>query len=109
MRWLILIAVAFATVLCLRLLGAAPTSAVERYSQPQTLKEIDANTIATAPQPPALVQAKLGGKPVYVLYVTRNSDTVIVRCYPTQSPTLVVKDMPGQPGVKEGTLTCKSE
>jgi hypothetical protein len=63
--------------------------------------------IATAPQPPTITPAKLGGKPVYVLYMTRSDDTVLVRCYPGQTPTLAVRDMTGQPGVKEGTLVCK--
>jgi hypothetical protein len=67
----------------------------------------DKVAIATAPQPPSLVPAKLGGKPVYVLYVTRSEDRVLVRCYPGQTPTLTVKDMAGQQGVKEGTLVCK--
>lgn len=63
--------------------------------------------IATAPQPPSLGLAKLGGKPIYVLYVTRSEDRVLVRCYPGQTPTLTVKDMTGQTGVKEGTLVCQ--
>jgi hypothetical protein len=65
------------------------------------------SAIATAPQPPSITPAKLGGKPVYVLYMTRSEDTVLVRCYPGQTPTLTVKDMAGQTGVKEGTLVCK--
>jgi hypothetical protein len=67
----------------------------------------DKVAIATAPQPPSLVPAKLGGKPVYVIYITRSEDRVLVRCYPGQTPTLTVKDMTGQQGVKEGTLVCK--
>ena len=63
--------------------------------------------IATAPQPPSLSPAKLGGKPVYVLYVTRSEDTVLVRCYPGQTPTLTVREMGGQPGVREGVLICR--
>jgi len=65
------------------------------------------SAIATAPQPPSITPAKLGGKPVYVLYMTRSEDTVLVRCYPGQTPTLTVRDMIGQTGVKEGTLICK--
>jgi hypothetical protein len=65
------------------------------------------NAIATAPQPPTITPAKLGGKPVYVLYMTRSADTVLVRCYPGLTPTLAVKDMAGQAGVKEGTLVCQ--
>ncbi len=87
-RWLLLIAMTLITALYLHLWG-------------------NDTAIATAPQPPSLSSAKLGGKPVYLLYMTRSGDTVLVRCYPGQTPTLVVKDMTGQQGVKEGTLTCK--
>jgi hypothetical protein len=67
--------------------------------------------IATAAAPPALIPAKLGGKPVYVLYVTRAEDTVLVRCYPGYQPTIAVRAMSGKPGAdaqKEGVMTCKS-
>ncbi|MBD2068021.1 hypothetical protein H6F93_10875 [Leptolyngbya sp. FACHB-671] len=36
--------------------------------------------VATAPAPPNLVSAVLGGKPIYVLYVTQSEDTILVRC-----------------------------
>ncbi|MBM0740506.1 hypothetical protein JOY44_02550 [Phormidium sp. CLA17] len=67
--------------------------------------------IATAAAPPALIPAKLGGKPGYVLYVTRAEDTVLVRCYPGYQPTIAVRAMGGKPGAdtqKEGVMTCKS-
>jgi hypothetical protein len=60
--------------------------------------------IATAPMPPQLVRAKLNGKPAYVLYVTRSSDQVLVRCYPGLQPGVAVRDKGD--GTKEGTLTC---
>jgi hypothetical protein len=60
--------------------------------------------IATAPMPPKLVLAKLNGQPIHVLYVTRSSDQVLVRCYPGDQPTVVVRDKAD--GTKEGTLTC---
>ncbi len=60
--------------------------------------------IATAPTPPQLVRAKLNGQPVYVLYVTRSSDNVLVRCYPGEQPSVAVRDKAD--GTKEGTLTC---
>ncbi len=60
--------------------------------------------IATAPQPPQLVLSKLNGKPINVLYVTRSSDRVIVRCYPTLQPKIVVRTTAS--GTKEGVLTC---
>jgi hypothetical protein len=60
--------------------------------------------IATAPMPPQLVKAKLNGKPAYVLYFTRSSDRVIVRCYPGLQPVVAVRDKGD--GTKEGNLTC---
>ncbi len=60
--------------------------------------------IATAPMPPQLVLAKLNGQPIHVLYLTRNKDRILVRCYPGQQPSIVVKDKAG--GTKEGTLSC---
>ncbi|OWY63974.1 hypothetical protein B7486_49885 [cyanobacterium TDX16] len=60
--------------------------------------------IATAPAPPQLVRAKLKGQAVYVLYLTRSSDRVLVRCYPGQQPKVEVQAKAD--GTKEGTLTC---
>lgn len=60
--------------------------------------------IATAPTPPQLSQAVLGGKPVYVLSMTRSGDRVLVRCYPGQQPQLTVSTRTD--GVKEGLMTC---
>ena len=60
--------------------------------------------IATAPMPPQLVLAKLNGQPIHVLYLTRNQDRILVRCYPGQQPSIIVKDKVG--GTKEGTLSC---
>jgi hypothetical protein len=60
--------------------------------------------IATAPMPPQLVSAKLNGKPISVLYVTRSSDQVLVRCYPGQQPSIAVSSKAD--GTKEGRLTC---
>jgi hypothetical protein len=60
--------------------------------------------IATAPAPPNLVVSKINGKRVNVLYVTRSSDRVLVRCYPGLKPTIVVRPMSG--GTQEGVLTC---
>ncbi len=51
--------------------------------------------IATAPLPPSLVPAVLGGKPAYILNMTRSGDRVAVRCYPGY-----------QPRVSGGVLTC---
>ncbi len=63
--------------------------------------------IATAVAPPQLVRARLMGQPVSVLYVTRSEDTVLVRCYPGQTPSLSVRPMGGQSGVQEGVLNCR--
>lgn len=63
-------------------------------------------TIATAPAPPKLVVAKLNGKPVNILYLTRSQDRVLVRCYPGLQPSVVVRN--NADGTKEGTLTCKN-
>ena len=60
--------------------------------------------IATAPLPPQLVLSRLNGKPVNILYLTRSGDQVIVRCYPTLQPKIVVRSTAS--GTKEGTLTC---
>jgi hypothetical protein len=61
---------------------------------------------ATAPAPPELAKAVLGGKPVYVLNMTRSGDRVLVRCYPGQQPSVKVQTRTD--GVKEGLLTCGS-
>jgi hypothetical protein len=79
--------------------------------RPALSKLADGTLVATAAQPPSLVAAKLGGKPVYVLYVTRSSDTVLVRCYPGYQPTLSLRTMGAEPGMtpgKEGVMTCKA-
>jgi len=60
--------------------------------------------IATAPQPPQLVPARLNGQPISVLYMTRAGDKVLVRCYPGQQPSVDVRTRAD--GVKEGVLTC---
>jgi hypothetical protein len=66
--------------------------------------------VATAAAPPTLVSAKLGGKPVHVLYMTRAGDTVLVRCYPGYQPTITVRAMGSKPSADapiEGVMTCK--
>ena len=67
--------------------------------------------IATASAPPNLVSAVLGGRPVYVLYVTQSEDTVLVRCYPGYEPTIAVRAMGSDPNAdvqREGVMTCRS-
>ena len=66
--------------------------------------------VATATAPPKLVPAVLGGRPVYVLYVTQSEDTVLVRCYPGYEPTITVRAMGSHSNTntqKEGALTCR--
>lgn len=60
--------------------------------------------IASAPLPPQLFPAVLGGKTVYVLNMTRAGDRVMVRCYPGQQPKLTVQTKPN--GTKEGSMVC---
>jgi hypothetical protein len=60
--------------------------------------------IATAPMPPKVVMAKLDGQPIYVLYVTRSSDKVLVRCYPGERPSIAA--ISKADGTTEGILTC---
>ena len=100
-----LIAAVAVALVCLQPLGtkAALPPMPDASLDQQTL-------IATAAAPPALIPAKLGGKPVYVLYVTRAEDTVLVRCYPGYQPAIAVRAMSGKPGAnaqKEGVMTCK--
>ena len=64
--------------------------------------------VATAPTAPTLAPAGLGGKPGYVLYVTRSSDRVLVRCYPGYQPTIKIQSMGGANAAKEGVMTCNS-
>lgn len=66
--------------------------------------------VATAPAPPNLVPAVLGGRPVYVLYVTQSEDTVLIRCYPGYEPTISVRAMGSNSNAnvqREGVMTCR--
>lgn len=60
--------------------------------------------IATAPQPPQLVVSKLNGRNINILYVTRSTDKVRMRCYPGLQPRLIVRQQAA--GTKEGILSC---
>ncbi len=98
---------AFVTMLvlvCLQSFGAKP--ALSEVSTAPAANE--PMIVATAAAPPTLTAAKLGGKPVHVLYMTRTGDTVLVRCYPGFEPTISVRAMGGASGTKEGVLICKS-
>ncbi len=66
--------------------------------------------ITTAATEPRLETAILGGKPISVLYITRATDTVLVRCYPGYQPTLKIRAMGNKPNAntqKEGVMTCQ--
>ncbi len=66
--------------------------------------------VATAALPPNLVRAVLGGRPVYVLYITRTEDTVLIRCYPGYEPTIAIRAMGSNNNAnnqKEGVMTCR--
>lgn len=114
-EWFVLAGLAILLAFCIHFLQATPalsateTTATETINQPEApLVELNPGAIATASQPPKLVPAVLGGKQVYVLYSTQPNDVILVRCYPTYQPSLIVKPMGGQPNQKEGTLTCKA-
>jgi hypothetical protein len=71
---------------------------------------IQSTLIATASAPPNLVPSVLGGRPIYVLYVTRSEDTVLVRCYPGYEPAIAIRAMGSNPNAntqKEGVMTCR--
>ena len=88
------------------------------YMQPLAAKAILSNSvntpqpelIATAATAPYLETAILGGKPISVLYVTRDGDTVLVRCYPNYQPIMKVRAMGSKPDAntqKEGVIICQ--
>jgi hypothetical protein len=86
--------------------GAEP--ALSETSDVDSLNQ--STLVATAALPPDLVPAVLGGRPVYVLYVTRTEDTVLIRCYPGYEPTIAVRAMGSNPNTntqKEGVMTCR--
>ena len=97
---------------------AIATTFLMLYLQPSSAKvgSTDAVTIpqpeliATAATAPRLETAVLTGKPISVLYVTRDGDTVLVRCYPNYQPIMKVRTMGSNPDAttqKEGVITCQ--
>lgn len=96
---------------------AITTTFLLLYLQPLGAKAILSNSVTTPPEliataatPPYLETAVLGGKPISVLYVTRDGDTVLVRCYPGYQPIMKVRAMGSKPGAntqKEGVMTCQ--
>ncbi|MFZ4554963.1 MAG: hypothetical protein ACOYN8_01100 [Pseudanabaena sp.] len=104
------------TKLCVAVLAIATTFLL-LYLQPLGAKAIlsdsvtaQSELIATAATAPYLETAILGGKPISVLYVTRDGDTVLVRCYPNYQPIMKVRAMGSKPDAntqKEGVVTCQ--
>ena len=101
------------------ILLAIATTFLLIYLQPLSVKAILSDSvtnpqpelIATAATPPRLETAILGGKPISVLYLTRDGDTVLVRCYPNYQPIMKVRAMGRNPNAntqKEGVMTCQS-
>lgn len=97
---------------------AIATTFLLLYLQPLGAKSILSDSvttpqtelIATAATAPYLENAILGGKPISVLYVTRDGDKVLVRCYPTYQPIMKVRAMGSNPDAntqKEGVVTCQ--
>ena len=97
---------------------AIATTFLLLYLQPLGAKAILSNStpmeqpvlIATAATVPRLETAILAGKPISVLYITRASDTVLVRCYPGYQPTIKIRAMGNKPNAniqKEGAVTCQ--
>ncbi len=100
-----LVAVVAVALMCLQPLGTKTA-----LSQLPDVSLDQQTLVATAAAAPTLIPARLGGKPVYVMYVTRAEDTVLVRCYPGYQPTIAVRAMSGKTGAdaqKEGVMTCK--
>lgn len=103
---ILLVTVTALVMVCLQSFGAKPA-----LSEIPDLGPSNQSTlVATAALPPDLVPAVLGGRPVYVLYVTRAEDTVLIRCYPGYEPTITVRAMGSNPNAntqKEGVMTCR--
>ncbi len=98
-----------ATILLLFCFQLLKKPALSETSDTYSLEQ--ETTVATATAPPKLVPAILGGKQVYILYVTQAENTILVRCYPTYEPTITVRAMGSNPDTntqKEGVVTCRS-
>ncbi|MEA5452559.1 hypothetical protein VB780_28560 [Leptolyngbya sp. CCNP1308] len=103
---ILLVTVTALVMVCLQSFGAKPALS----EIPNLGSSIQSTLVATAALPPNLVPAVLGGRPVYVLYVTRAEDTVLIRCYPGYEPTITVRAMGSNPNAntqKEGVMTCR--
>ncbi len=107
----LLIAIAAFTLVCFQSFVAQPAFSAISSTEPRTQPLEPSTLVATAALPPDLVRSVLGGKPVYVLYVTRTEDNVLIRCYPGYEPTVTVRAMGPNPNAsnvqKEGVMTCR--
>ncbi|MCC5649510.1 hypothetical protein LC609_06575 [Nostoc sp. XA013] len=105
------LSIALVILTALVLIGWQSFQALPVLSETPNIQALNqSRLVATAPTPPSLVRAVLGGRPVYVLYVTRSEDTVLVRCYPTYEPTITVRPMGGDSNAnaqREGVMTCR--
>lgn len=104
-------AATLAILIALVLIGLQSVQARSVLSETPGIDALSQSTlVATAPAPPNLVPAVLGGRPVYVLYVTQSEDTVLIRCYPGYEPTITVRAMGSDPNAdtqREGVMTCR--
>jgi hypothetical protein len=92
-------------IVCLQSFGAQPALSETSDLKPSNLPMM----VATAPTAPTLEQAVLGGKPVYVLSMTRAGDRVLVRCYPGYLPSIKIRAMgSGANASQEGDMTCQA-
>lgn len=102
----VLVTITVLVLICLQSLSN--NSVLSEQSDVHSLNQ--STVVATAALPPSLVPAVLGGKTVYVLYVTRSQDTVLVRCYPGYEPTITVRAMGSNSNAntqKEGVMICR--
>jgi hypothetical protein len=111
-KWFVLLI----AVTALGLIGWSSFAANPAISEALGVRSLDSladssTLVATAAGSPSLVRATLSGSPVHVLYVTRSSDQVLIRCYPGYEPTLAVRAMGSNPNAsnvqQEGVMTCR--
>ena len=113
MNWLftklnaLLFSLSIVIIFCWHSVSAQPAQSA--ISDPNLLSSSSVSqpmVVATAAAAPRLGAATLGGKPVYVLSMTRTGDRVMVRCYPGYVPTIKIQSMGGANAAKEGSMTC---
>ena len=103
--------IAIAALTALLIIGLQTISTIPALSAISDVSVDSPTIVATAATAPTLVSAKLAGKPVHVLYMTRAADTVLVRCYPGYLPSILIQSMGSKSSTeapKEGVLVCKA-